>query len=152
VKSRFFLSLLLVCTVAQSVHAQTTTATQNVSSTPLWVKDLRRAEIVTFGAFPFAMFVTTFMIDTYRLATHDWDMLYAPWPLKPAGSIAMTQDELTNTVTIAVGLSLAVSIADYLIVRNKRHKQARLLDHVPGETPITTRRPWPETEQPVQDE
>jgi hypothetical protein len=152
VKSRFFLYLLLVCTVAQSVHAQTTTATQKVSSTPLWVKDLRRAEIVAFGAFPFAMFLTTSVVDSYRYATHDWNQLYAPWPLKPAGAIVMTQDELKNTVTIAVGLSLAVSIADYFIVQSKRHKQARLLDRVPGETPITTRRPWPETEQPVQDE
>jgi hypothetical protein len=152
VKSCFFLSLLLVCTAAQFVYAQTTTTTQNVSSTPLWVKDLRRAEIVAFGVFPFAMFVTTSVIDTYRFATHDWDQLYAPWPIKPAGAIVMTQDELTNTVTIAAGLSLVVSIVDYLIVQNKRHKQARRLDRVPGETPITTRRPWPETEQSVQDE
>jgi hypothetical protein len=150
VKSRFLLLLLLV-TVAHSIYAQTTT-TPNVSPTPLWVKDLRRAEIVAFGAFPFAMFATTFTIDTYRLASHDWDMLYAPWPFKPAGAIVMTQDELKNTITIAVGLSLAISIADYLIVRHKRHKQARRLDRVQGETPITTRRPWPETEQPVQDE
>jgi hypothetical protein len=139
------------------IHAQTTTATQNASimsasSTPLWVKDLRRAEIVAFGAFPFAMFFTSITVDTYRFATHGWDTLYAPWPIKPAGAVVMTQDELKNTVTIAMGISLAVSIADYFIVRSKRQKQARIFDRIQGETPITTRRPWPETEQPVQDE
>jgi hypothetical protein len=98
------------------------------------------------------MFFTSISVDTYRYATHGWNPLYAPWPLKPAGALAMTQDELKNTLTIAAGLAVAVSIADYFIVRNKRQKQARLLDHVPGETPITTRRPWPEADQSLQSE
>jgi hypothetical protein len=137
-------SIILLC-VAVGVFAQTTAPVEK--TTPLWVKDLRRAEIVAFGSFPFALFTTIFAFDVYRFASHSGDILYAPWPIKPAGAVALTQDELKTTIKIAIGLSLAISAADFIIVHYKRGRQARLAANAPGETPIVIKRPWPDTNQ-----
>jgi hypothetical protein len=68
-------------------------------------------------------------------------MLYAPWPFNLGGVAEKTQDELKTTIGIAVGLSLTVSILDFLIVHNKRRAQAELPQNQPGETPIIIREP-----------
>jgi hypothetical protein len=136
-------SSIILLSLAMSVFPQTTT--QAETTTPLWLKDLRRAEIVAFGSFPFAMFISSFGVDTYRFFTHDGNMLYAPWPLNLGGVAEKTQDELKLTITVAVGLSLAVSLADFLIVRYKRRARAELPVNKPGETPIIIRQPLSDT-------
>jgi hypothetical protein len=90
---------------------------------PQWVKDLRRAEIVAFGSFPFTLFFSKTFIDLYRTASHNWDRRYAPWPFKAAGAVAMNDSEVRLLFTVAVSASLIISIADYLIVRHKRNRQ-----------------------------
>jgi hypothetical protein len=89
---------------------------------PQWVKDLRRAEIIAFGSFPFTLFFTKTFIDLYRTAAHDWDRRYAPWPFKAAGAVAMEGDQIKMMFTIAVSASLAISVTDYIIVRYKRSR------------------------------
>ncbi|MDR1305999.1 MAG: hypothetical protein LBK74_00305 [Treponema sp.] len=89
---------------------------------PQWVKDLRRAEIVAFGSFPFTLFFTKTFIDLYRTATHDWDRRYAPWPFKAAGAVSMDGDQIKMMFAIAVSASLTISITDYIIVRYKRSR------------------------------
>jgi hypothetical protein len=91
---------------------------------PQWVKDLRRAEIVAFGSFPFTLFFTRTFIDLYRTAVNGWDRRYAPWPFKGAGAIAMESNQVKMMFAIAVSASLAISVTDYIIVRYKRAKEA----------------------------
>jgi hypothetical protein len=109
----------------------------DTSEFPLWAKDLRRAEIVTFGSFPFTMFFTTFAVDTWRCYSHDWDPLYAPWPAKPPGAINMTQDELTMTIAVAAVISVAIAITDFSIVQIKRYKEKQRIKNLPAGSPIT---------------
>jgi hypothetical protein len=113
---------------------------------PLWARDLRRAEIVTFGSFPFTFYLATFAMDSYRYFRNDMNSLYAPWPMKPAGAIEMNTDEYVITIAAAFGGAVLVAVADHIIVRLKRNKAredaARL---APGE-PIIIRRPWPPEE------
>jgi hypothetical protein len=137
------ISSIMLLSLAVSVFPQTTPQTE--TTTPLWLKDLRRAEIVAVGAFPFAMFISSFGVDTYRFFTHDGNMLYAPWPFNLGGVAEKTHDELKITVTIAIGISLAVSLADFLVVRYKRRYQPELPPNQPGETPIIIRQPLPDT-------
>ncbi|MDR1325829.1 MAG: hypothetical protein LBK00_07335 [Treponema sp.] len=132
-------SIIIVLSLSVSVFPQTTTQTE--VSAPLWLKEVRRAEIVAFGAFPFAMFISSFGVDTYRFFTHDGNMLYAPWPFNLGGVAEKTQDELKTTVTVAIGISLAVSLADFLIVHYKRRNPPELPPNQPGETPIIIREP-----------
>jgi hypothetical protein len=141
------------------LHAQSSSGTVNpaagqfdMTGFPLWAKDLRRGEIVAFGSFPFAYFFTNFFYDTYRSATHGWDMRYAPWPLKPAGSIGKTQDEEFLTLGIAAGGAVLIAVADHLIVRYKRSKAEEQLRRLPPGTPIITRRPMDEDDEAPQDE
>jgi hypothetical protein len=93
-----------------------------VSLTPLWLKDLRRAEIVAFGSFPLTIFWTSFFMDLYRTASHGWDNRYAPWPFKGAGAVGMTDREIAAMFTIAISSSLVIAIVDHVIMRYRRAK------------------------------
>jgi hypothetical protein len=110
---------------------------------PQWVRDLRRAEIVTFGSFPFMMFVSTFSMDTYRYFSHDNNLQYAPWPFKSAGAVEMNTDEFTISLLAAIGGSLAIALADHIIVRVKRAKVERERLNLPEGEVIELRKPWP---------
>jgi hypothetical protein len=153
VKKKGALFIIPVCLcfliIPAAVHGQTSTsAATDLQSTqfdtsdfPLWAKDLRRAEIVAFGSFPFTFFFATFAMDTYRYASHNQDIRYAPWPFKPSGAIDMTQNELILTMSIAAVGSVVVSCADYFIVKYKRHKQRQEMERLTGDTPIILRTP-----------
>jgi hypothetical protein len=94
--------------------------------TPLWVRDLRRAEIVMFGSFPLSLFFSSFVMDTFRWFNHDKDNRYAPWPFKSAGAIDMNDRELKQMFAVAVSTSVGVALLDFGIVRYKRYRQRKL--------------------------
>jgi hypothetical protein len=101
------------------------------SVTPLWLKDLRRAEIVAFGSFPLSFFWTSFFMDLYRTASHGWDNRYAPWPFKGAGAIGMTGQEVATMFTIAISSSLVIAVVDHFIMRYRRSKAGGSENPVP---------------------
>jgi hypothetical protein len=113
----------------------------DLSGSPQWVKDLRRAEIVAFGSFPFTFFFTSFTMDSIRLISHNWDRRYAPWPFKSAGAIDMTARQKVLTLGIAAGTSILIAIIDYIIVRSQRNKRNQQILNMPQGTPIIIRRP-----------
>jgi hypothetical protein len=122
------------------------------SEFPLWSKDLRRAEIVAFGSFPFTVFFATFAVDTWRCYSHGWDPLYAPWPAKPPGAVNMSQDELQMTIAIAAVVSAAIAITDFSIVQIRRYRERQRVKNLPAGSPITiTQKPAaePEPEDPA---
>jgi hypothetical protein len=110
---------------------------------PLWVRDLRRAEIVAIGSFPFTYFLATFSMDTYRSSAHEWDRRYAPWPLKAAGAVDMTKEEHLITIGIATAGSILVSLTDFIIVWIERSKREKEIEQLPQGSPIIIRKPWP---------
>jgi len=147
----FFLFLLIVYP-AFHAHAQNNTVTINGSidtQLPQWAKDMRRWEIVAFGSFPFTMFFATFGMDTYRYAGTGWnDTRYAPWPLKSAGAVEMTNKEYETTMIIAASLSAVIAVADLIIVQVKRNKARQYAESLPVGTTIITRRSWPPVNEP----
>ncbi|MDR1318028.1 MAG: hypothetical protein LBJ90_00255, partial [Treponema sp.] len=120
----------------------------DTSTFPQWVKDLRRFEIVAFGSFPFAMFTATFAMDTQRWASNgmswsDEGRRYAPWPLKSAGAVNMSNKEQEMTMAIAAGLCGAIALADFIVVQIKRHSDRKRVENLPAGTPIIIKSPWP---------
>ncbi|MDR3144731.1 MAG: hypothetical protein LBU21_00480 [Treponema sp.] len=132
---------------ATARNAVTGTASDSgASQWPLWVRDLRRGEIIAFGSFPFTFFLANTIMDSYRWAKHDGDQRYAPWPVKSAGAINMTKDETNIVIGAAAAGSILVSLADFIIVQTKRNRAAREAANRPAGDPIIIRRPWPEAE------
>jgi hypothetical protein len=139
---------------AQSLAAGTTTPVNTGTEKPefpRWLLDLRRAEIVAFGSFPFMMFLATFSMDTYRASGHNWDNRYLPWPLKGPGAVAMSTDEHLVTLGVAIAGSVLVALADHLIVRVKRARLERQRQDLPEGELIILRKPWPNEEAESQD-
>jgi hypothetical protein len=147
-------ALLLILLCASTAYSQSSSLTGIPAATteqkkplfPQWVRDLRRAEIVAFGAFPFMMFFSIFAMDTYRAANHDWDSRYLPWPAKGPGAIEMDTDEHLLTLGIAASGSLVVALADHIIVRVKRARTEKQRLDLPEGDLIILRKPWPPEE------
>ena len=144
----FCLFAILIIIPLSTLCAQASTPDPNMVSSqfdttgfPQWAKDLRRFEIITFGAFPFAYFFSNFAYNTYRWSNNEWDTRYAPWPITSAGGIEQTKDEKMVTLGIAAGGAVLIALVDYGIMRYKRYKLERENSQLPEGTPIIIRRP-----------
>jgi hypothetical protein len=125
-----------------TLQSRSQTAAPPASGTPLWLKDLRRAEIVAFGSFPFTMLMATAGMDTYRFISHNGDSRYTPL-IKSPGAVTMNEEELGITLAVAGAASLAIALADFVIVQYKRRAHARRVENLPPGTPIIIRKPLP---------
>lgn len=89
---------------------------------PDWQKDLRRAEIISFGALPFVTFMSSIYYDIYRYYDHGSNEAYLPWPLKKQDiAVPLSQSEQKNVFYASVGISLGVAVFDFawhIISRN----------------------------------
>ncbi|MDR1216473.1 MAG: hypothetical protein LBK25_07315 [Treponema sp.] len=122
------IAVLLILTTAP-IFGQTTNNNPlryDPSEFPQWARDLRRFDVVTLGAFPFAFFTATFFTDTIRWSQHDWQMTYSPWPLKPAGGYETTDNEKLNVLGIAFAIALGVAVVDLIVINIKRLKNPPL--------------------------
>ena len=144
----FFLFAIMFLFFSFPAKAQTNNSDPAMASTqfdtsgfPLWAKDLRRAEIITFGSFPFAYFFSNFIYDTYRWSNNGWDTRYAPWPITSAGAVSQTQSEKIMTLGIAAGAAVLIALVDYGITRYKRHLLAKESSKTPEGTTVIVRRP-----------
>lgn len=149
----FILGLVVLCFLPLTIYAQNVPVTKTVNELssfsiqptedefPLWAKDLRRAEIITFGSLPFTMFFSTIAMDTYLWGTNNWDLNYAPWPVRPSGAIEMSMDHRFLTLGIALGASILVAAADNIIIQVKRSNEAKKAASLPAGDPIIIRTP-----------
>ena len=92
---------------------------------PQWARDMWRFDVITFGAFPFAFFTATFVMDSVRYFQHDQNTKYAPWPFKPAGAIEMTTNEKLRVVGISAAIAASVALVDFVVIHIKRNKQKK---------------------------
>ena len=125
----FFVSLFSVF----PVYAEDTT----VSRTPdpygaeefkQWQKDLRRFEIITFGALPFVSLLSFWAYDIGRSIAHKGDPAYNPWPIKDAKvAVSLTEKEQLGIFLTAVGISLGVAVID-LTYRSIKRANAKKLE------------------------
>jgi hypothetical protein len=80
---------------------------------PNWALDLRRAEIVGTGVFPLTFFVSSFMLDLYRLVTNNFDPRYAVWPFKRPGAPELTRSEKNTVLITSISLSAVIAFIDF---------------------------------------
>jgi len=142
-----FLFSLSILWAQTSVIDPSGTSTQfDMSPFPQWAKELRRAEIIAFGSFPFMYFFANFGMDTYRWIRYggfNWGegRQYAPWPINSAGSKDKTDSEKIATIAIAAGGSVLIALIDFGIERHKRKVKERAYLEYPEGTPIIIRKP-----------
>ncbi len=92
---------------------------------PPWQKDLRRAEILSFGALPFVTFMASIYFDVYRYADNRGDEGYLPWPFKKSAvAVPLTEREQKNIFLASAGISVGVALFDYGFRYIKRHIRA----------------------------
>jgi len=113
--------LLFFSLILGSIGAQTnTTPSDHVpvpygpAEFPDWQKDLRRAEILSFGALPFVTFLSSIYFDVYRYYSHDQQEGYLPWPLKKSESaIGLSEAEQKKIVIYSASISIGVALFDF---------------------------------------
>lgn len=93
-----------------------------------WQKDLRRFEILSFGALPFVSLLSFWGYDMIRSAKNPGNPAYYPWPLKRADIAApLTEKEQKTVFFTAMGLSVGVSLIDYTVRAISRSVKERRL-------------------------
>ena len=135
-KKIFFVSVLLFLLFAPQFEASAQSNTVpnvfDMTDFPQWARDLRRFDIITFGTFPFSMFVVTFATDMFRWNNANGmdfnDRRYAPWPLKSAGAVDMSAEEYQRTILLAAGLSVVLALTDFVIVSIRRSNERRRIE------------------------
>ncbi|HUX52362.1 MAG TPA: hypothetical protein VMW73_16355 [Spirochaetia bacterium] len=87
---------------------------------PLWAQDLRRAEVVTVGVFPFALVYTglIYNLGRYVSLAVSGDPLapnYLPWNNPP-----LSENEKVGIVLGSIGVAVVVGIIDFAINSSER--------------------------------
>ncbi|MBN1647429.1 MAG: hypothetical protein JW874_05295 [Spirochaetales bacterium] len=91
---------------------------------PVWLRDLRRGEIIAIGSFPFTFFVSQLAYGFYRYYDHDFDANYSPSFLMGSGSTAAyTDDEKRKIIVISLCLSAGMALVDFIIGKLKHDKK-----------------------------
>lgn len=94
---------------------------------PLWAHELRRFEILTFGALPLVTMLSFWTYDISRSIKHPGDQRYYPWPMKKPGvAVPLTSSEQKKIFFTAVGISVGIALTDICvraIIRSVREKK-----------------------------
>ena len=96
---------------------------------PLWQRELRRFEILSFGAPPFVTLLSFWGYDMIRAAKHPKDPGYYPWPLKKADkAVALTEKEQLDVFLTAAGISVTIALIDITYRAIKRSAAKKRLE------------------------
>ena len=125
----FFVSLFSVFPVyAEDSNVSRTPDPYGAEEFKQWQKDLRRFEIITFGALPFVSLLSFWAYDIGRSIAHKGDPAYNPWPIKDVKvAVSLTEKEQLGIFLTAVGISLGVAIID-LTYRSIKRANAKKLE------------------------
>lgn len=124
----FYLFFFILC--SSLVFAQKVDRTPEpygIDEFTTWQKDLRRFEIISFGALPFVSLLSFWGYDMIRATKNPGNAAYYPWPIKRADIAApLTEKEQKNVFFTAMGLSVGVALIDYTaraIMRRVKQKK-----------------------------
>ncbi len=118
----FFIIIILSVFITPQVFSQAvktddyTPSEYEEDEFPVWLQDLRRAEIIAVGSFPFTFFLSQLSYGIYRFACHDFTSDYSPVFFMGSGSAnPFTEYEKTTIILISLGLSATMALADFII-------------------------------------
>ena len=87
-------------------------------------RDIRRAEIIAFGTFPFVVPFSTVFYDVYRYFAHDMSSAYLPWPFKDSSTaVSVTNDEYKMLLIASAGISVGIAAVDFVVRRALRKRR-----------------------------
>lgn len=96
---------------------------------PLWQRELRRFEILSFGSLPFVTLLSFWGYDMIRSAQHPNDPGYYPWPFKQADrTIPLTEREQLGIFLTSMGISMGVALIDIIYRAVKRSAERKRLE------------------------
>lgn len=126
-KKKFFAFLTLLffsfnLYAASSSSSSTNPKEYSEDEFPQWTKDLRRAEIITFGSMPFVTIGVSLAYGSYLYFTNQIDSF--PNPLDKSTS-SYTQDQQLKIVGISLGVSTVFGLTDFIVnlVKNNKKNQ-----------------------------
>lgn len=95
---------------------------------PEWAWDIRRGEIIAFGAFPIAMILSGISLQLGRFAVKSleaggYSEEYAPFFLSTRAGPRYNEDERVGLLISAGVISLGVALADYILGRRERRSE-----------------------------
>lgn len=95
---------------------------------------LRRAEIIAVGSFPFALLFTTLVYDYARWAGSGFQDTQAPFR-RGLDQDPFSDGEKVGIALAAVGVSVAVAVADYLLGQAAEEPRSAARDPAPARPP-----------------
>lgn len=117
----------LNCQTTKPEKIDRTPAPYEENEFPLWVHELRRFEILTFGSLPLVTMLSFWTYDISRSIKHQGDERYYPWPIKKAEiAIPLTSTEQKKVFFTSVGISAGIALTDIIvraIIRSVREKK-----------------------------
>jgi hypothetical protein len=95
-------------------------------SVPQWARDLRRAEIISFGSLPFVTLGVTMGFSLIRFAANDFNMGYFPNPMaKTTDSAGLTMDDQLTILGVSAVISVAFGLTDLIVTQVQRGNARR---------------------------
>ena len=93
---------------------------------PSWLKDLRRAEIITLGAMPFITLNTSLCYSFGNYAFHNFDSDYFVNPFaQGSDTSSYTSSEQAGILITSLGICLGIGITDFIVHSVKRSNQKK---------------------------
>ena len=90
------------------------------------VLDIRRAEIIAFGTFPFTVLFSTVFYEVFRYFYNGMDSAYLPWPFKDSSTaIAITNDEYKTLLIASAGISVGIGVVDFIVRKALKKRRER---------------------------
>lgn len=130
------MAIMIICTPCIAEDSSTTPEPYKPDEFPQFMKDTRRAEIITLGALPFVTLDATLTYSFIRYWQHDFSSDYAPNPFaKSSDSNGFTTEEQTGILLTSIGISVGIGITD-LIVTIIRRNAGKARERKESEGPI----------------
>jgi len=132
VKKMIFLVLLIVmiCSVCTAETATNTTPEPYTKNEfPMWAKDLRRTEIISFGSLPFVTLGVTIGFGSYKYATGE--LASFPNPFNKSSATYTTDEQMKIielSAVISVGLGLTDFVINSIMRANKENRLKKIQD------------------------
>lgn len=125
-KGHRLIACVIFCVLSLFMLSAETTSMEAVpygsSEFPEWQKDLRRAEILSFGSLPFVTFMASIYFDIYRYVDHNGAEGYLPWPFKKSSvAVPLTEQEQMQILLASAGISVGVAVFDFGFRAIKRY-------------------------------
>ena len=93
---------------------------------PSWLKDLRRAEIITLGAMPFITLNTSLCYSFGNYAFHNFDSDYFLNPFaQGSDTSSYPSGEQAGILLTSLGICLGIGITDFIVHSVKRSNQKK---------------------------